>query len=120
MEADARACRRGAARVGYLFVGYFSICARCDQVGYFLCGVDGVFIQAIFSLDSASVLVYQTVGGTFPSLSQTGEGFLLQFDNPRSTLSAEEEWLRACVPMRHQGKTRRACVDRSRRARPTS
>ena len=72
------------------------------------------------SLDSASVLVYQTVGGTFPSLSQTGEGFLLQFDNPRLTLSAEEEWLRACVPMRRQGKTRRACVDRSRRARPTS
>ena len=54
------------------------------------------------------------------SLSQTGEGFLLQFEKPRLTLSAEEEWLRACVPMRHQGKTRRACVDRSRRARPTS
>ena len=63
------------------------------------------------------MLVYQTVGGTFPSLSQTGEGFLLQFDKPRLTLSAEEEWLRACVPMRHQGKARRACVDRSRRAR---
>ena len=41
---------------------------------------DGVFIQAVFSLDNASVLVYQTVGGTFPSLSQTGEGFLLQFE----------------------------------------
>ena len=82
--------------------------------------VDGVFIQAIFSMDNALMLVYQTVGGTFPSLSQTGEGFLLQFEKPRLTLSAEEEWLRACVPMRHQGKTRRACVDRSRRARPTS
>ena len=80
--------------------------------------VDGVFIQAIFSMDNALMLVYQTVGGTFPSLSQTGEGFLLQFEKPR--LSAEEEWLRACVHMRHQGKTRRACVDRSRRARPTS
>ena len=68
-------------------------------------------------MDNALMLVYQTVGGTFPSLSQTGEGFLLQFEKPRLTLSAEEEWLRACVPMRHQGKTRRACVDRSRRAR---
>ena len=73
--------------------------------------VDGVFIQAIFSMDNALMLVYQTVGGTFPSLSQTGEGFLLQFEKPRLTLSAEEELLRACVPMRHQGKTRRACVD---------
>ena len=82
--------------------------------------VGGVFIQAVFSMDNALMLVYQTVGGTFPSLSQTGEGFLLQFEKPRLTLSAEEEWLRACVPMRHQGKTRRACVDRSRRARPTS
>ena len=42
--------------------------------------VNGVFIQAIFSMDNALMLVYQTVGGTFPSLSQTGEGFLLQFE----------------------------------------
>ena len=103
------------------------------SVGHFLLGVghflpvvvvvvvvDGVFVQAIFSMDNALMLVYQTVGGTFPSLSQTGEGCLLQFEKPRLTLSAEEEWLRACVPMRHQGKARRSCVDRSRRARPTS
>ena len=51
--------------------------------------VDGVFIQAIPSMDNALMLVYHTVGGTFPSLSQTGEGFLLQFDKPRLTFSAE-------------------------------
>ena len=36
--------------------------------------VDGVFIQAIPSMDNALMLVYQTVGGTFPSLTQTGKG----------------------------------------------
>ena len=88
------------------------------SVGHFLLGVghflpavvvvvvvvDGVFVQAIFSMDNALMLVYQTVGGTFPSLSQTGECFLLQFEKPRLTLSAEEEWLRACL-----------CVTRARR-----
>ena len=75
-------------------------------------------VLPMWPMDNALMLVYQTVGGTFPSLSQTGKGFLLQFEKPR--LGGEEEWLRACVHMRHQGKTRRACVDRSRRARPTS
>ena len=48
--------------------------------------VGGVFTQAVFSMDNALMLVYQTVGGTFPSLSQTGEGFLLQFEQLRMTL----------------------------------
>ena len=34
--------------------------------------VDGVFVQAIFSMDNALMLVDQTVGGTFPSLSDWG------------------------------------------------
>ena len=54
------------------------------SVGHFLLGVghflpvvvvvvvvDGVFIQAIFSMDNALMLVDQTVGGTFPSLLGT-------------------------------------------------
>ena len=82
--------------------------------------VGGVFIQAVFSMDNALMLVFQTVGETFPILGQTGGGFLIQLEKPLLILSAGEEWLRACVPMRHLGKTRRACVDRSRRARPTS
>ena len=53
-------------------------------VGHFLPVVvvvdDGVFIQAVFSMDNALKLVYQTLGETFPSLSQTGEGFLLKFE----------------------------------------
>ena len=39
-----------------------------------------VFVQAALSIDAALMLVYQTVGETFPGPSQTGEGFLLPFD----------------------------------------
>ena len=50
-------------------VGHFLL-----GVGHFLpvvvvvVAVDGVFVQATFSMDNALMLVYQTVGGTFPSL----------------------------------------------------
>ena len=66
MGASLRRCPCAAARM----------CACVCVFAWCVC----VFVQAALSIDTALMLVYQTVGETFPSLSQTGEGFLLPFD----------------------------------------
>ena len=57
-----------------LCVVYVFVCVRV------VCVCVCVFSQAVDSKDNALMLVYQTLEETFPSLSQTGEGFLLTFE----------------------------------------
>ena len=42
-------------------------------------------------MDNARMLVYQALGETFPCLSQTGERFLLKFEQLRMTLPRARE-----------------------------
>ena len=55
--------------------------------------VGGVFIQAVFSMDNALMLVFQNVRETFPSLSQTGEGFSYSLKNEHQRIINREDRL---------------------------